>query len=378
MKFIHLSDLHIGKRLNELSLINDQEYILNQIIKIIDENTPQAVVIAGDVYDKAVPSAEAVVLFNSFLEKLSSRNLSVFIISGNHDSAERLSFGNKILSKNNIFISPVYNGKVSKVTLNDEFGDVCFYLLPFVKPSNVRPFFEEKIDSYNDAVKVVIDKLDIDTTKRNVLITHQFVTGATTCDSEEISVGGTENIDYHIFDKFDYVALGHIHSPQFVGKDTVRYCGTMLKYSFSEINNNNSVTIVDFQEKNDIKLEFIPVKPKHEMVEIKGSYNEVTNKAFYKNLNNETDYFRIILTDEQDVLDALGKLRTIYHNILRLDYDNKRTRENKTILVDENAKEKTPYELFSDFYEKQNNEKLNETQEKYIKQLISKEEEEQN
>lgn len=378
MKFIHLSDLHIGKRLNELSLIDDQEYILNQIIKIIDEITPQAVVIAGDVYDKSVPSAEAVVLFDSFLERLSTRNLSVFIISGNHDSAERLSFGNKILSKNNIYISPVYNGEVEKVTLKDDFGDVCFYILPFVKPSNVRPFFDEKIESYNDAIKVVVDNLSVDTTKRNVLVTHQFVTGATTCDSEENSVGGTDNIDYHIFDKFDYVALGHIHSPQTVGRDTVRYCGTPLKYSFSEVNNKNSVTIVEMKEKNDIKLDFIPLKPKHEMIEIKGSYNEVTSKPFYENLNNETDYFRITLTDEQDVLDALGKLRSIYHNILRLDYDNKRTRENKTVLVDENAREKTPYELFSEFYEKQNNEKLNETQEKYINQLITKEMEEQN
>ena len=378
MKFIHLSDLHIGKRFSELSLIDDQEYILNKIIKIVDEITPQAVVIAGDVYDKSVPSAEAVVLFDSFLERLSTRNLSVFIISGNHDSAERLSFGNKILSKNNIFISPVYNGEVSKVTLKDDFGDACFYLLPFVKPSNVRPFFDEKIESYNDAVRVIVDNLSVDTTKRNVLVTHQFVTGATTCDSEEISVGGTDNIDYHIFDKFDYVALGHIHSPQSVGRATVRYCGTPLKYSFSEVNNKNSVTVVEMNEKDVIKQDFIPLKPKHEMIEIKGSYNEVTGKAFYENLNNETDYFRITLTDEQDVLDALGKLRSIYHNILRLDYDNKRTRENKTVLADENAREKTPYELFSEFYEKQNNEKLNETQEKYINQLITKEMEEQN
>ena len=294
MKFIHLSDLHIGKRFSELSLIDDQEYILNQIIKIVDEITPQAVVIAGDVYDKSVPSAEAVVLFDSFLERLSTRNLSVFIISGNHDSAERLSFGNKILSKNNIFISPVYNGEVSKVTLKDDFGDVCFYLLPFVKPSNVRPFFDEKIESYNDAVRVIVDNLSVDTTKRNVLVTHQFVTGATTCDSEEISVGGTDNIDYHIFDKFDYVALGHIHSPQSVGRDTVRYCGTPLKYSFSEVNNKNSVTVVEMNEKDVIKQDFIPLKPKHEMIEIKGSYNEVTGKAFYENLNNETRCFRRI------------------------------------------------------------------------------------
>lgn len=377
MKFIHLSDLHIGKRLNDFSLLADQEYILGKIINIIDEQQPQAVVIAGDIYDKSVPSAEAVMLFDSFLDKLKKRDLSVFIISGNHDSAERLSFGSEIMKDSGIYFSPVYNGEIAPITLNDEFGEVMFYMLPFIKPANVRKYFENEIESYNDAVKTVVDNLDVDETKRNVMITHQFVTGAKRCDSEEFSVGGTENIDYRIFDKFDYVALGHIHSPQSVGRETIRYCGTPLKYSFSEVNNENSVTVVEMSEKGSINLCFIPLEPKREMREIKGSYLEVTEKSFYENLKTD-DYFRIILTDEQDIIDAIGKLRVIYPNIMRIDYDNKRTRENNAVFVDENVKEKSPFELFSEFYEKQNNCEMNEEQAQYIKALIESYGEEQN
>ena len=237
MRFIHLSDLHIGKRVNEFPMLEDQEFILTKILNIIDEQKPDGVIIAGDVYDKSVPSAEAVELFDDFLVRLSKRDMKVFVISGNHDSAERIAFGGRLMDKSGIYMSPVYNGKIEPVALSDEFGDVNIYMLPFVKPSNVRRFFpESEITSYTDAVKVAIDSMNIDTAKRNILITHQFVTGATRTESEDVSVGGTDNVDVSVFDSFDYVALGHIHRSQKCGSEYIRYSGTPLKYSFSEAN----------------------------------------------------------------------------------------------------------------------------------------------
>ena len=230
MKIMHLSDLHLGKRVNEFSMLEDQEYILTKIINIIDEQEPQVVIIAGDVYDKSVPSAEAVELFDDFLVRLSKRNLKVFVISGNHDSAERIAFGGRLMDKSGIYMSPVYNGKVEPITLADDYGEVNFYMLPFVKPSNVRRFYPEyEIGSYTDAIKAAIDTMNMDANKRNVLITHQFVTGALRSESEEISVGGTDNVDANVFEDFDYVALGHIHRAQKCGSEFIRYSGTPLK-----------------------------------------------------------------------------------------------------------------------------------------------------
>lgn len=370
MKFMHLSDLHLGKRVNGYSMLEDQKYILIKIINIIDEQKPQAVIIAGDVYDKPVPSAEAVQLFDDFLYKLTERNLQVIVISGNHDSPERIAFGSRFMGKSGIHMSQVYNGSTDFVSLTDDYGKINFYLLPFIKPSNVRRFFEdEEINTYTEAIRVAISNMNIDKNARNVIVTHQFVTGAERSDSEIIAVGGTDNVDSYVFDDFDYVALGHIHRPQNVGKSTVRYCGTPLKYSFSEINHEKSVTIVDIKEKEDINVTTIPLIPLHDMREIKGSYDELVNRENYEGTSTE-DYLHIILTDEDDVPYAVERLRNIYHNLMKLDYDNTRTRSSYDITQAQETERKSEIELVSEFFEKQNGKQMTERQLEYASDLI--------
>lgn len=370
MKFLHLSDLHIGKRVNEFSMLEDQEYILAKIINVIDAEKPDAVIIAGDVYDKSVPSGEAVQLFDDFLCRLAKRSLQVFVISGNHDSAERVAFGGRLMDVSGVHMSPVYNGNVEPIGLEDEFGRVNFYMLPFVKPANVRRFFEEaEIESYTDAIRVALENMNINTDERNVIVTHQFVTGAEKCDSEEISVGGSDNVDASVFDCFDYVALGHIHGPQNVGSERVRYCGTPLKYSFSEANHKKSVTVVELGEKGCLSIRTIVLEPKRDMREIKGTYAEITLKDNYINTNTD-DYMHITLTDEEDIPDAIGKLRVIYPNLMKLDYDNKRTRSSAKLDIVENIEQRSPLDLFAEFYEKQNNQLMTDEQSKFMTALI--------
>ena len=373
MKMFHLSDLHLGKRVYEYPMLEDQEYILLRILNLIDEEKPDTVLIAGDVYDKSMPSAEAVQLFDSFLSALAERELAVFVISGNHDSPERIAFGSKIMGKNGIYMSPVFDGKVEPVTLHDEFGDVNVYLLPFIKPAHVRRFCgDAEIKSYTDAVAYAVDKMQVDTAKRNVLVTHQFVTGATRCESEELSVGGTDNVDAGVFAPFDYVALGHIHSPQNCGSGRIRYCGTPLKYSFSEAKDQKSVTIVELLEKGSVSFRTPDLVPRRDLVELKGTYEELTLKSYYENTTLQEDYTHITLTDEEDIPDAIGKLRTIYHNMMKLDYDNKRTRSGAVISGDNDVENKSPFALFSDFYELQNNQPMSDEQSDYMNGLIEK------
>ncbi len=370
MKLIHLSDLHIGKRVNEFSMLEDQEYILTKIVNIIDSEKPDAVLIAGDVYDKSVPSAEAVQLFDDFLVRLAKRNLNTFIISGNHDSAERLAFGGRLMELSGIHLSPVYNGKVEPISLEDEHGSVNFYMLPFIKPANARRFFEdETIESYTDAIRVAVDNMEIDESKRNVLITHQFVTGAERSESEEISVGGSDNVDASVFDIFDYVALGHIHGPQNIGSEKIRYCGTPLKYSFSETKHKKSVTVVELGKKSELEIRTVPLIPKHDMREIKGKFDEIVLKENYRNTNTD-DYMHITLTDENDIPDAIGKLRIIYPNLMKIDYDNTRTRNNNRIDTAENIEAKTKLQLFCELFEQQNNRPMSEEQLEFSQQLI--------
>ena len=370
MKLIHLSDLHIGKRVNEVSMIEDQEYILLQILQIIDDEKADAVLIAGDVYDKSVPSAEAVTLFDDILCRLAKRQIPVLIISGNHDSPERLAFGNRLLELGGIYISPVYDGHVRSVTLTDERGDVVFWLLPFIKPAHVKRFYpDEGIESYTDALRVAVKKVGIDTTKRNVLLTHQFVTGASTCESEEISVGGSDNVDASVFADFDYVALGHIHGPQNIGSNKIRYCGTPLKYSFSEEHHHKSVTVVNLNAKGELNLELRPLTPRHDLRSIRGTFAELTDKAFYDGTATD-DYLHIILTDEEDVPEAVGKLRIIYPNMMKLSYDNTRTRVNQIIDGAENVQRKSPLELFDELYEMQNNQPMSDEQRIFAQELI--------
>ncbi len=370
MKFVHLSDLHLGKRVNGYSMIEDQKYILLKILNVIDEQKAEAVVIAGDVYDKPIPPTEAVQLFDDFLFRLVERNLQILVISGNHDSPERIAFGSRFMDKSGVHMSQVYNGKNDLVELKDKYGKVNFYMLPFVKPSNVRRFFEdEEINTYTDAVRVAVSHMNVNKKARNVIITHQFVTGAQRSESETIAVGGTDNVDSYVFDDFDYVALGHIHGPQNVGKNTVRYCGTPLKYSFSEISHKKSITVVEMKEKGNVKVSTVELTPKLDIREIKGTYEELTFKKNYENTNTE-DYLHIILTDEEDVADAVAKLRCVYPNLMKLDYDNTRTRNSLALTQAEKTEKKTDTELLSEFFEKQNGKPLSDEQLEYAANLF--------
>ena len=370
MKFVHLSDLHLGKRVNEYSMLEDQEYILTKIINIIDDEKPSGVIIAGDVYDKSIPSAEAVQMFDDFLTRLAKRNLQVFVISGNHDSPERMSFGSRLMDQSGIHISQVYNGQIEPFAMEDDHGAVNVYMLPFVKPAHVKRFSAESIESYTDALRVAIAEMNVNQSERNILITHQFVTGAMRSDSEDVSVGGSDNVDVSVFDSFDYVALGHIHSPQNCTSERVRYCGTPLKYSFSEAKDKKSVTVVELAEKGSLSVKTVPLVPLRDMVEIKGKYNEIMLKSFYENTSYQEDYIHITLTDEEDIVDAIGKLRTVYHNLMKLDYDNKRTRSVSQVDGAVDVETKTPIELFSDFYELQNNQPMSDEQKTFVEDLI--------
>lgn len=371
MKLIHLSDLHLGKRVNEFSMLEDQQYILKEILQIIDRERPQAVIIAGDVYDKSVPSAEAVTLLDDFLVQLSRRKVQVFVISGNHDSPERMAFGGRLMEESGVHLSPVYSGKAALFTLEDEYGPVNLYLLPFLKPAHIRRFFPEReIFSYTDALSAAVEEMAVDTALRNVLVTHQFVTGAERCESEEFSVGGTDNVDVSVFDSFDYVALGHLHGPQQVGRETVRYCGTPLKYSFSEAKHHKSVTVVELGPKGDVAVHMIPLTPMRDMVELRGTYDELTLLDFYQGTTYRRDYVHITLTDEEDVPNAVGKLRTIYPNLMKLDYDNQRTRAGGVTGGAEDLERKSPLELLEEFYEQQNGRPMDQVQRDFARELM--------
>ena len=371
MKLMHLSDLHLGKRVNEFSMLEDQVYIINKIINIIDDKKPDGIILAGDIYDKPIPPAEAVELFDYFLYKLSQRNIKVFIISGNHDSAERIAFGSRLFDKSGIYLSPVYDGKISPIELNDDYGKINIYMLPFIKPVHVRRFFpDEEISSYTDAVSTVIKNMNMDNDIRNILITHQFVTGSSRTESEDISVGGSDNVDSIVFKDFDYVALGHIHRSQSCGSEYIRYCGTPLKYSFSEANDTKSITLLDINEKGNIKLDFIPLTPLRDMVEIKGTYNDLMLKSFYENTTLQEDYVHITLTDEEDIPDVITKLRVVYKNIMKLDYDNNRTRSISEISLINDMESKSPLELFDIFYESRNGQYLSDVQRDFMENII--------
>ena len=370
MKFIHLSDLHLGKRIYDFNLTEDQKYILEEILKVIDTENPDAVLIAGDIYDKSVPSTEAVELLDEFLYQLSGRDLQVFLISGNHDSPERLAFASRLISRTGIHLSPVYNGAVEPIVLTDEFGPVNVYLLPFVKPVHVRRFFPDAtIESYNDALRTAVEALDIDRSERNILVTHQFVTGAIRSDSEEISVGGTDNVDAAVFDGFDYVALGHIHGPQNISSERIRYCGTPLKYSFSEAKHQKSVTVIDIADKESILVRTVPLHPLRDMREIEGTYEELTYRPNYEGTKTD-DYIHITLTDEEDIPDAIGKLRLIYPNLMSLDYNNSRTRSAGMLSDLEELQNKSPLVLFEEFYEQQNGRPMSEQQENFVRKIM--------
>ena len=369
VKLIHLSDLHLGKRVNDFPMLEDQAYILDRILEIIDAEQPEAVLIAGDVYDKTIPSSEAVALLDDFLVKLADRSLAVLLISGNHDSPERLAFANRLMEGRGVYIAPVYHGEVTPVTLEDVHGLVDFWLLPFLKPVHLRRFFpEEGVESYTDAMACAIRHMPLDPTRRNVLVTHQFVTGAERCESEEVSVGGADNVDASVFAPFDYVALGHLHGPQSIGEERVRYCGTPLKYSFSEVRHQKSVTVIELEEKGTLNLRAVPLTPKRDMVELRGGFAQISSPAFYEQVDRDA-YVRVILTDENDIYGAMGQLRSIYPNLMRLDYDNLRTRSGTAELEEADVK-RNPLELFEEFYQQQNHQPMLEEQRGYLAELL--------
>lgn len=385
MKFMHLSDLHLGKRVNEFSMIEDQEYILKQILEIADREAVEVVLISGDVYDKPIPPVEAVRLLDQFLVDLGKRHLPVFLISGNHDSVQRLGFGNRLLAEGGLYIAPEYDGMLKPISLQDEYGAIDVYMLPFVKPAHVRRFHpDEEIESYTDAVRVALSAATAGAEGtpveglRRILLSHQFVTGASRSDSEEVSVGGLDNVDAQAYAGFDYVALGHIHGPQdihFDGEEAeggcpkIRYCGTPLKYSFSEANHEKSVTLVELKEKGDVEVRAIPLTPLHDMRQIRGTYLEVTSREFYRKFD-QNDYIQVTLTDEEDIPDAVGKLRIIYPNLMKMNYDNKRTRESQEVDGAEQVEQKSPLQLFEELYVLQNNQGMTEEQKKASQALI--------
>lgn len=379
MKFLHISDLHLGKRLSEFSLIEDQKFIILKILQCIDEKKPDALLIAGDVYDKGIPSVEAVKLFDEFLCRLAERKIDVFIISGNHDSPERMTCGASLMESSGIHFAPVYDGKVCHYTLNDKNGPVNIYLLPFIKPAIVKAALEaqgkdelaEKITSYDSAVEAAISQMDVDWSQRNILLAHQFVTGSARCDSEDISLGGTDNISAEVFAGFDYVALGHLHGMQKAGGENIRYSGSPLKYSFSEVNHKKGGLIVEIEEKGSLKVEPVLFTPQHDLRCLKGTYEELTLKKYWEQLGEQiNDYLHITLTDEEDIPEGFAKLQLIYKNLVSLDYDNSRTQKDNQIEGVAQIENISPLDLFEQFYTLQNNQEFSEEQKAFAQNLI--------
>ena len=381
MKFLHLADLHIGKRVCEHNMLDEQVYILREILGIVCEEHPDAVLIAGDVYDKSVPSAEAVAVLDDFLVKLSATGTKVFVLSGNHDSAERIAFGGRLMKGMGVYMSPVYNGEFAPVTLKDEMGEVDLWMLPFVRPADVRAHLEsdedrDAVTDYTSAMRMAIAQMKFTEGRRNVLVAHQFVTGAERSESEE-NVGGLDNVDASVFEKFDYVALGHIHKPQNVAKDVdgtvrARYSGTPLKYSLSEAAHAKSVTVVELGAA--LQVREVPLKPLHDVREIRGSFAELVSPEFRTAQvaagNKLDDFVYVKLTDENDVPDAAQKLRGIYPNLMMLDYDNERTRNQQIAVGVEAVEKKSPMQLFGEFFEEMTRREMNPEELEFVQGVV--------
>lgn len=372
MKICHLSDLHLGIKFHEVSLLEDQREILAKIVACIEQEKPEAILICGDVYDRSVPSAEAVELLDQFLTSLASLKIPVLLISGNHDSAERLQFGSTLLAQQGLHIASKYDGTIPRVTLEDEFGPVNFYMLPFVKPAVIKYYLENpdevELNSYHEAIKYIIDRLEVDKNTRNVLLAHQFITGANKGGSEDISVGGLDNIGAEVFAAFDYVALGHIHGPQNVGNERIRYSGTLLKYSFAEAEQEKSLTMVELGADGEVQIQEIPLQSLHDLRKIKGSYEELTTRKNYENTATD-DYLHITLTDEVDIPDAMNRLRTIYPNALTLEYERK-TNTSQAYELGAKLEQMDPLELFTSFYTQQNGVEMSPEQKELLKEIL--------
>ena len=385
-------------------MLDEQRHILARILEAVDSEKPDAVLIAGDVYDKPVPSAEAVAVLDDFLVELAARKVRTFVLSGNHDSAERIAFGGRLMEKSGVHVSQVYDGKFTPVTLSDSEGEVDVWMLPFVRPVNVRACLagddeRDAVKDYTSAVKAAIAQMHFTPGRRNVLIAHQFVTGAERSESEE-NVGGLDNVDATVFAAFDYVALGHIHKPQNVlkgddGTVRARYSGTPLKYSLSEAVHKKSLTVVELGAVANavdvagdlfagnagagmravLQIREIPLVPLHDVREIRGTFAEIVSPEFRNAQvaagNKLDDFVYVKLTDENDVPDAAQKLRGIYPNLMMLAYDNERTRNQADVGIAEAVDEKKPMELFGEFFEGRNGRTMNAEETEFVQDLIN-------
>lgn len=364
MKILHLADLHLGKRVNEMSMIEDQKYILDQIITLIKEESVGIVLLCGDIYDKSIPTIEGIHLLDEFLDQLSKMAIKVLMISGNHDSIDRLSFGKSLFTRSNLYIASQFENEIEKITVKENGITVNFYMLPFVKSAYISHIFQLQTDSYEECFRYLIEHTKIDEEETNILLSHQFVTAnkenPELSDSETSSLGGIDNIDFHIFDPFDYVALGHIHKPQAMGREMVRYAGSILKYSFSEIHMDKKATILTIDAKKEISLSFHPLKPLRDMREIECSLEELLKKQC--EIGNQEDYMHVILTDEEQILDAIGKVRTIYPNVMQISFKNRRHMKQleSAQIKEDQISDQSPAELFEQFYKMQNHIDLDE------------------
>ncbi len=350
MKFLHIADLHLGKRLNGVSFLEDQIFLLNQISELAAAEHADAVIIAGDVYQKASPQSDAVAAFDAFVTRLAASGICVLVISGNHDSAQRISYFSALVRSAGVYVSEEFTGTVQTVTLSDALGEVHFGLLPFLKPIQVRRFYpDEKIETYEDAVRAVLRHSPIDPSARNVLVCHQFVAGAETCDSEEAAVGGLDCVDASVFDGYDYVALGHIHGPQRITRDAVRYAGSLMKYSFSEVKHRKSVTVAELLEKGNLRLRTVPLTPPHDMRAVEGMLSNIMVMPYSE------DYIWVTIHDELPPPDARVTISTVFPNLLKFSVVNSKTKMDVDVLARDQMESKSVPELFSDFYRLQNN-----------------------
>ena len=371
MRFLHIADLHLGKQMNDVILLPDQEYVLEQIVSIAETERADAVLIAGDVYQRSAPQAEAMALFDRFVSRLASMGKKVFVISGNHDSAQRISYFSSLIRDSGVYVTEAFDGKLQSVALQDREGEIVVWMLPFLRPSQVKRFLPgERIATYQDAVEAVLRRAPVDPKKRNILLCHQFITGCETTDSEEQAVGGLDNIDASVFDAFDYVALGHIHKPQKVARDTLRYAGSPLKYSFSEANHKKSAVIVDMEEKGDMVVRTVPLYPLHDVRLLEGTVDELMRRDYSE------DYLWITVHDELVPPDARVTLSTNFPNMMKFSVVNSKTKMDMDVLATQSMEEKTVQELFSDFYRLQNNDQdLSDAHRKVIDKVLREMEE---
>ncbi|MCL1791516.1 MAG: exonuclease SbcCD subunit D [Peptococcaceae bacterium] len=380
MKILHLSDLHIGKSVNGFSMYPEQQYAFTQIINYIQTHHPDAVIISGDIYDRAVPGVEAVRLFDDFLTELAGEDTAVLIISGNHDSPERLNYASRLLADKRLYLYTTFDGTLHRIVLKDAHGDVTFWLLPFIRPSSLRGFFAERsAETYEEAFAMVLETADIDHTTRNILVSHQYFTHAATppirSDSELTPIGGLDAIDATLIESFDYAALGHLHGTQSAGPEHLHYAGSPIKYSFSERFQEKTATLVTLEEKGDLTITPLPLTPIHDMREIKGTLDTLVRDSLFE---GSQDYLRVILTDEEEIVDPMGKLRSVFPNIMSLAFENTRTKiDPGTVTAHAGTAPKTlsPYELFCEFYLDLQGSTMNAAQTEIVREYLESQEE---